>query len=99
MVVHFEREMAANRVDARDLMRLIDEVEEHMNHSKLKRAQERDVEKLRRLNEMVYKARCVAQDNGVDDEMDDVIRDDLLQKQFNEHERMKDDKGNRIVKG
>ncbi|GJV51246.1 hypothetical protein Tco_1446987 [Tanacetum coccineum] len=32
MLVHFEREMDANHVDARELMRLIVEVEERMNH-------------------------------------------------------------------
>nr|GEW21325.1 hypothetical protein [Tanacetum cinerariifolium] len=34
----------------------------------------------------------------VDDTMADVILDDLLQKEFNEHERMKDDKGKGIEK-
>ncbi|GJW23490.1 hypothetical protein Tco_0034112 [Tanacetum coccineum] len=58
--------------------------------SKLKRDQEQDIEKLKRLNEMVFKARC---DWYVDDAMSDVILDDLLQKKFNEHEHVKDDKG------
>ncbi|GKC95060.1 hypothetical protein Tco_1160502 [Tanacetum coccineum] len=34
----------------------------------------------------------------VDDAMVDVILDGLLQKEFNEHERMKDDKGKGIEK-
>nr|GEV41912.1 hypothetical protein [Tanacetum cinerariifolium] len=78
MLIHFHRERDANCADAQDLMRLIVEVEERMNHSdslireveiltdcilvveapsKSKRVQGRDVEKLRRLNEMVSEAR------------------------------------------
>ncbi|GKB95943.1 hypothetical protein Tco_0982080 [Tanacetum coccineum] len=93
MLVHFERERDANHADARELMRLIAE-----------RAQERDVEKLKMLNEMVFEACSDILDNTVfmtslvDDEMADVILDDLLQKEFNEHEHVKDDKEKEIEK-
>ncbi|GJU01556.1 hypothetical protein Tco_0130659 [Tanacetum coccineum] len=78
--------MDANHADARELMRLIAEVDERLNHkaalireveiltgsnpvvegtSKLKRVQERDVEKIKRLNEMVIEAHHDVLDNTV----------------------------------
>ncbi|GJR94042.1 hypothetical protein Tco_0266216 [Tanacetum coccineum] len=77
MLVQFDRERAANRADARGLMKiifkwrvtlikevkiLVGSIPSVQGTSNLKRAPERDVENPSSLNEMVFEARCDAHD-------------------------------------